>query len=164
MSREPTVTQIRLENIAECLTPTVELLNELNDAFSPPFVQPISNTVVSLLKLIQNVKQNKKECAQLLEDVHLVLYAIIELHMKSQAGGTLSPEMTAHVGKFMKTLHKIYAYIEAQQHGNMIKQLFRNIKMNKLMKDCHAELDEGKKILEVGPTVCWHGWDGIQGH
>ena len=53
MPREPTVTEIRLENLTACLTPAVTLLNELNDAFAPPFVQPISNTVASLLKLGQ---------------------------------------------------------------------------------------------------------------
>ena len=53
MPYQATVTEIRLENLADCLAPTLEILNELNDAFAPPFVQPISNTVASLLKLIQ---------------------------------------------------------------------------------------------------------------
>ena len=53
MPRLPTVTEIRLENVADCLAPTVEVLNELNDAFAPPFVQPISNTVSSLRKCVQ---------------------------------------------------------------------------------------------------------------
>ena len=56
MPRQPTVTEIRLENIADCLAPTEEVLNELNDAFAPPFVQPISNTVASLLKRVQVLK------------------------------------------------------------------------------------------------------------
>ncbi|KAJ6470463.1 hypothetical protein C8R45DRAFT_1104883 [Mycena sanguinolenta] len=101
MPHQPTVTEIRLENLTACLTPAVTLLNELN-AFAPPFVQPISNTVASLLKLVQNVKQNKKEVAELLENIHQVLFAIIDLHVKSEALGSLSPAMTEHVGKFMK--------------------------------------------------------------
>ncbi|KAJ6470398.1 hypothetical protein C8R45DRAFT_1166001 [Mycena sanguinolenta] len=149
MPRQPTVTEIRLENLTACLTPAVTLLTELNDAFSPAFVQPISNTVASLLKLIQNVKQNKKECAELLENVHQVLFAIINLHIKSEAAGSLSPAMTEHVGRFMKTLQKIYIYIEAQQDRNKLKQLFRSIEMNNLVKGCHEELDEAKKTFEV---------------
>ncbi|KAJ6495479.1 hypothetical protein C8R45DRAFT_1072846 [Mycena sanguinolenta] len=152
MPRQPTVTEIRLESLAACLTPVVMLLNELNDAFAPPFVQPISNTVASLLKLVQNVKQNKKECAELLENIHQVLFAIINHHVKSEAAGSLSPAMTEHVGSFMKTLHKVYIYIEAQQDKNKLKQLFRNIERNNLVKDCHAELDEAKKIFEVGTS------------
>ena len=118
MPRQPTVTEIRLENLAACLASAVTLLTELNDAFAPSFVQPISNTVASLLKLVQvlrapmrnalthqicqNVKQNKKECAELLENIHQVLFAIINLHIKSEAAGSLSPAMTEHVGSFMK--------------------------------------------------------------
>ncbi|KAJ6492162.1 hypothetical protein C8R45DRAFT_928469 [Mycena sanguinolenta] len=58
--------------------------------------------------------------------------------------------MTDHVGKFMKTLHKIYTYIESQQDTNKIKHLFRSINMNSLVKDCYRELDEAKKVFEVG--------------
>ncbi|KAJ6474914.1 hypothetical protein C8R45DRAFT_935450 [Mycena sanguinolenta] len=58
--------------------------------------------------------------------------------------------MVDHVGKFMQTLHKIYTYIESQQESNKIKQLFRTINMNNLVKDCYKELDEGKKVFGVG--------------
>ncbi|KAJ6470490.1 hypothetical protein C8R45DRAFT_1166167 [Mycena sanguinolenta] len=150
MPHQPTVTEIRLKNLTACLTPAVALLNELNDAFAPPFVQPILNTVASLLKLVQNVKQNKMECAELLENIHQVLFAIIDLRVKSEAAGSLSPAMTEHAGSFMKTLHKIYIYIEAQEDKNKFKQLFHNIEMNNLVKDCRAELDKAKKIFEVG--------------
>ncbi|KAJ6481013.1 hypothetical protein C8R45DRAFT_932918 [Mycena sanguinolenta] len=59
--------------------------------------------------------------------------------------------MTEHVGKFTQTIRNIHAYFEAQQDGNRIKQLFRN-NMNHLVKDCYAELDEAKKIFEVGTS------------
>ncbi|KAJ6481004.1 hypothetical protein C8R45DRAFT_932905 [Mycena sanguinolenta] len=140
MPRQPTVTEIRLDNLADCLAPTVILLHQLNDAFTPPFVEGISRTIASLIKLIQvlglaakmlvidplwqNVKQNKKECAQLLENMYQVLLVILNLHIKSEAAGSLSPTMSEHVGKFMKTPHNIYAYLEALQDGNKIKQLF----------------------------------------
>ncbi|KAJ6470405.1 hypothetical protein C8R45DRAFT_1078464 [Mycena sanguinolenta] len=61
--------------------------------------------------------------------------------------------MTEHVGSFMKTLDKICIYIEAQQDKNKLKQVFRNIEMNNLVKDCCAELDEAKKIFEVARAV-----------
>jgi hypothetical protein len=53
MPRQPSVTEIRLENITACLAPAVTLLNELNDAFGPSFVQAISNTVQSLISAVQ---------------------------------------------------------------------------------------------------------------
>jgi hypothetical protein len=53
MPRQPTVTEIRLNSITACLTAALTLLNELNDAFGPPFIQPISNTVLSLMAMVQ---------------------------------------------------------------------------------------------------------------
>ncbi|KAJ7249529.1 hypothetical protein B0H12DRAFT_1300352 [Mycena haematopus] len=120
MPRQPTVTETRLENIIACLTPAVTVLNDLNSAFAPPFIQPISNTVSSLIKLVQSVKQNKKECAQLMENIHQVL-----------------------------TLHKIYIYIEAQQDRNKLTQLFRNNEMNKVLKDCRVRLDQALQTFEI---------------
>jgi hypothetical protein len=60
MPRQSTVIEIRLDNITACLTPIVTLLNELNDAFGPPFIQPISNTILSLITTVQ-VKISKME-------------------------------------------------------------------------------------------------------
>ncbi|KAJ6472073.1 hypothetical protein C8R45DRAFT_1104280 [Mycena sanguinolenta] len=150
MPRQPTVTEFRLESLASCLAPIVTVLNELHDAFGSPFVQPISDRVVSLIKLVQNVKQNKKECAQLLENMHQVLYAIINLHVKSEAAGSVSLAMWDHVESFLRTLQKIYIYIKAQQDKNKFKQLFQYIEMNNLVKECYAELDEAKEIFQIG--------------
>jgi hypothetical protein len=49
----PTATEIRLDNIVACLTPALILLNELSDAFGPPFVQLISNTVNTLINVLK---------------------------------------------------------------------------------------------------------------
>ncbi|KAJ6477714.1 hypothetical protein C8R45DRAFT_1157637 [Mycena sanguinolenta] len=152
MPRPPTIIEIRLKNLADCLASTLEVLNELNDAFAPSFIQPISSTVASLLKHVQNIKQNKKECARLLENIYQVISEIINLHIKSEVAGSLSPAMTEQVGRFMKTLHKIFIYVEAQQDGNKIKQLFRSNEAHKLLKDCEKELDEAKKVFEVGAS------------
>ncbi|KAJ7831555.1 hypothetical protein B0H13DRAFT_1915405 [Mycena leptocephala] len=41
-----------------------------------------------------------------------------------------------------------YIFVEAQQDGNRIMQLFRNNEMSNLLKDCHAGLDQAMKSLE----------------
>jgi hypothetical protein len=53
MPRHPTVSEIRLVNVTACLTPAVTLLKELDNAFGPPFIQPISNTVQTLINAVQ---------------------------------------------------------------------------------------------------------------
>jgi hypothetical protein len=53
MPRQSTLKEIRVTNIVQCLTPTLTLLKELNDAFGPPFIQPIANTIESLISMAQ---------------------------------------------------------------------------------------------------------------
>ncbi|KAJ7807775.1 hypothetical protein B0H14DRAFT_2597435 [Mycena olivaceomarginata] len=149
---QPAVTQFRLEKIIASLGPTVTLLKDLNDAFGPPFVQPIINIIEASVNVVQNVKWNKNNCAQLMENIHQVLYAIIHLHIKSETVGSLSPEMINNIGKFMETLHKIYTYIQAQQDGNKIKNLFRNTKIQNLLKDCQSGLDQAMEVSRVCTT------------
>ncbi|KAJ7174629.1 hypothetical protein C8R46DRAFT_1081438, partial [Mycena filopes] len=104
MSRPRTTTGIRIDNITAYLTPALALLDQLNDAFGLPYVQPIIRTIQTLIvgvqvwvatqiytitdKEVQNVKRNKDECFQLVESIHQVLYPFIQLHLKSETLGT----------------------------------------------------------------------------
>ncbi|KAF8143403.1 hypothetical protein K438DRAFT_1876100 [Mycena galopus ATCC 62051] len=151
--RQLTGAKAHLDQITMCLTLALPLLKELNDAFGPPFVQPIVNTIQSLINLVQNVKQNKNECAQLIEHIHhiltMILYAVVELHIKSQTVGSLPLLMLDNIGKFVETLHKIYEFVEAQQQGNKIKHFFHNHEMNKLLQDCQAGLKQAQEMFGI---------------
>jgi hypothetical protein len=48
----------------------------------------------------QIVKRNKAECVGLMEDIHQVLYAIINLYIRSDTAGSLPPSIMDHIGKF----------------------------------------------------------------
>ncbi|KAF8189087.1 hypothetical protein K438DRAFT_1936075 [Mycena galopus ATCC 62051] len=149
MPRRPTCTEIHLETTVASLTPMVTLLKELNDTFGPPFVQPIVCTIESLIDVGQNVKRNRNTCAQLMENIHQVLYAIIQLHIRSETAGSLPPAMLDHTGNFLKTLHKIYRFFEAQQDGSKLKQLFRSNETSNLLKDCQAGLEQALEVFRI---------------
>jgi branched-subunit amino acid permease len=53
MFHQPTVPEVRLNNIGACLTTAITLLSELSDTFGTPFVPAISNTAFSLITVIQ---------------------------------------------------------------------------------------------------------------
>ncbi|KAF8214657.1 hypothetical protein K438DRAFT_2138011 [Mycena galopus ATCC 62051] len=130
MPHQPTVDGIRLQNIAAFLEFALPLLNDLNEGFGPPF----------------NVKHNKSKCAQLMDNIHHILYAIVDLHMKSVTAGSLHPSMLNYLGGFIeyavfasnrvvekfthRTLYKVYTFVETQQEGTKIKHLFHNNEMN----------------------------------
>ncbi|KAJ7796490.1 hypothetical protein B0H14DRAFT_3550792 [Mycena olivaceomarginata] len=147
MPHQPTAIEIHFNNIVAYLTPTVTLLKELNDAFCPSFIQPISNIAEALINIVQNVKHNKNQCAQLMENIHQVLYAIINLYLKSEKAGSLDPAMLDHIGKFMGQV--IYTFVEAQQDRSKIKYLFHNNEMQNLLKDCHVGLDQAVQVFAI---------------
>jgi hypothetical protein len=62
MPPQPTVTEIRLNNITACLVSALALLEELNDAFGPPFMQLISSIVLSLITAMQVIVRGERCC------------------------------------------------------------------------------------------------------
>ncbi|KAJ7917620.1 hypothetical protein B0H13DRAFT_1870085 [Mycena leptocephala] len=107
MPPQPTVTQIRLNNITTCLTITANTLEILVGSLKSP-LEAISNTTQSLLKNMETVKQNKNQCTQLLEQTYELLNTILMVHVTSDMGGELPPSVLKHIGKFTETLHKIH--------------------------------------------------------
>ncbi|KAJ7474960.1 hypothetical protein FB451DRAFT_1465264 [Mycena latifolia] len=153
MPPQPTVADIRLNNIITCLAPVVTLLNELSDAFGTPFVPAISNTTLSLMTAVQNAKKNKEDCIQLLENVYQLLCAIVNLHIKSETKGNLPPATLDHVGKFMETIHKIHTFVEAQQDGSRIKSFFRQTETKTLLSECQVRLQQALEVFKTQTNI-----------
>ncbi|KAJ7629260.1 hypothetical protein DFH06DRAFT_1338544 [Mycena polygramma] len=92
--------QTRLTNTLTWLTAAVGTFAILASSSNLPFVKHISIMARSLLASIETVHHNKNQCIQLLEQIHTVLYGLIELHIKSDTGGRLSPAMLEQMGNF----------------------------------------------------------------
>ncbi|KAJ7366052.1 hypothetical protein DFH08DRAFT_948115 [Mycena albidolilacea] len=103
MPRQPTA-EIRLRNVIECLERLVPFLNELNFAFGTPFLIAISNTILSLITAVQTAKKRKDECIQFMEHIHQVVYAVINLHTKSEIPGRLELATLDHLKRFTECL------------------------------------------------------------
>ncbi|KAJ7144303.1 hypothetical protein C8R44DRAFT_973878 [Mycena epipterygia] len=151
------VTETRLDNIVACLTPTLSLLGEFSDAFGTPFIPAISNTTVSLITLVQNVKKNKEECIKLMENVHELLYAVVNLHTKAVTPSSLPPATLSAFGELTETLHMVHAFMEAQQDGNKIKHFFRQSEMKTLLSDCHTGLQKVFDMFKMEGAINLHG-------
>ncbi|KAJ7690931.1 P-loop containing nucleoside triphosphate hydrolase protein [Mycena metata] len=154
MPRQDPATEARIHQLTACLTPAVTLLEDLNDVFGLPFIQPIVKTVQALIAGIQNVKRNKDECFELVEGIHQVLYPIIHLHLKAETAGSLLPSVLDKIAEFTvyvdpRLVIKIYTFIEIQQDGNKIRQFFRQSEANKLLKGCHTGLDQAIESFKV---------------
>ncbi|KAJ7160545.1 hypothetical protein C8R43DRAFT_1176792 [Mycena crocata] len=152
MSIQPSMTQLRLNNIQTCFTGVLNTLQILANSFGTPFLTQISNTAQALVNIAQTVKQNKNDCVQLLQHSYELLIGIISLHIKSETGADFSPSMLNHLGKFTETLHKIHTFVEAQQNKSKIKQFFWHGELSALLKDCNTGLQEALSIFKVQDT------------
>ncbi|KAJ7706619.1 hypothetical protein B0H16DRAFT_1746841 [Mycena metata] len=153
MSNQATAREVRVQAIKASLGPTLNLLGEINEAFAPPFIQAIAATTRHIINSIQNVK--KDEYFQFIESIHQVIYAIITLHLKSETGMFLAPKILEDVRKFTETLHKIYTVLGEEQEGSKIKRFFRQSEINRVLKECRAELDHTVTVFkaEMGQAV-----------
>ncbi|KAJ7700904.1 P-loop containing nucleoside triphosphate hydrolase protein, partial [Mycena metata] len=149
MPRQPTATQARLKNISKCVATTANTFDFLVDTLKISGLEAISNTIQSLLKLVQTIKQDKNECADLMEQTHELLKAIIGIYIKSDTGAELPPSTLNQIVKFTETLHKIHTFVEAQQGGSKIKNLFRHGELAALLKDCKAGLQQGFDFFNI---------------
>ncbi|KAF7357062.1 hypothetical protein MSAN_01299900 [Mycena sanguinolenta] len=69
-------TETRLGNLTICLTIVTETLEVLVQTVDVPFMKTIYLTTQSISQMIQNIKQNKQDCAELLEQVYSLLNSI----------------------------------------------------------------------------------------
>ncbi|KAJ7809687.1 hypothetical protein B0H13DRAFT_1927792 [Mycena leptocephala] len=148
-SPQPTVTEMRVDNLRTCLTIAANSLEILADNFKTPFLGAIFNTTQSLLKYVESVKQNKDDCTCLIEQAHELLNAIIIVHLQSDTGAELSPSVLKNIGLFTETLHKIHTFVEAQQKGSKVQRFFRQGEMSTLLKECKAGLQQGLDFFQI---------------
>jgi hypothetical protein len=117
MPAHSSITQIRLDNIKTCLNDAVTTVDVLSKNLKTPFLEPIVNTMWSILGTVQvivlghlgameltnthqKIKRNKEVCAEMLGQIHKLLYAIIQVHIASNTGGELTPKMLDNLGQF----------------------------------------------------------------
>ncbi|KAJ7023174.1 hypothetical protein C8F04DRAFT_1193735 [Mycena alexandri] len=107
MPRQPSITQARLNNISKCVAITANTFDVLVDTLKASGLEAISKTIQSLLRLAQTIKQDKNECAELIEHTHELLNAIIMVYIKSDTGAELPPSTLNQIVKFTEYLYTL---------------------------------------------------------
>ncbi|KAJ7637323.1 hypothetical protein DFH06DRAFT_1302737 [Mycena polygramma] len=149
MPPQPSVTQLRLTNIKACLVVTADSLEVLASGLKETCLEAITYTTKSLLKDVETIKQNKDECAQLLEQTHELLNAVLVTYIKADTGVDLAPNVLDQIGKFTQTLHKVHTFVEAQQKGSKIKRLLHQGDLSTLLKGCKEGLQQGLDSFQI---------------
>ncbi|KAJ7187289.1 P-loop containing nucleoside triphosphate hydrolase protein, partial [Mycena filopes] len=146
----PPTTETRLNNISKSLSVTTHTLELLVETLKFSALEAISNTTQSLAKLVLTIKQNKEDCAELMEHTSQLLAAVVDVYLKSDNGGEdLAPSVLNQIGNLTTTLHKIHTFIEAQQTGNKLKIFFQQGELGALLKSCKADLQHELAFFSI---------------
>ncbi|KAJ7155197.1 hypothetical protein C8R46DRAFT_1296523 [Mycena filopes] len=145
----PSTPENRLNNISKSLTITGVTLELLVDTLKLSALAALSNTTQSLSKLVLTIKQNKEECAELMEHTYQLLNTIIDVYLKSNTAEDLAPTVLNQIGKLTGTLHKIHTFVGAQQGGSRFKSFFKKGELGVLLKNCKEELQHELTFFSV---------------
>ncbi|KAJ7457773.1 hypothetical protein FB451DRAFT_1372422 [Mycena latifolia] len=127
---------IPFNHVSTALSAAVATLDMLSERLKAPFLEPILNVMQALLTAIQNVKRHQEDCAQMMEQIHQLLYAIIHVHIKSDTGGKLPPPMLNHLGKF------------TDRRKAKSSSFFTEGEMRVLLRDCQMGLEHAFEVFK----------------
>ncbi|KAJ7065704.1 hypothetical protein C8F01DRAFT_1351708 [Mycena amicta] len=133
------------------LSLATETLDVLANSLDIAFLRPISLTTKSLIKSIENVKSNRKECIDILDEVYHILSSLIvavQFHWDSDSSAELSPKFLRDISSFTETLNQIHTFVSAQADGGRIKKFFKQTEMSALNKACRAGLYSAVESFE----------------
>ncbi|KAJ7741886.1 hypothetical protein B0H16DRAFT_1464333 [Mycena metata] len=99
--------------------------------------------------MVQTIKRDKKECAELMEQTQVILSAIIGVYIKSDTGIELPPRTLNKIAHFTQTLHRTHTFVETQQSGSRVKKFLRQGELSGLLKDCKAGLQQGLVFFQI---------------
>ncbi|KAJ7079301.1 hypothetical protein B0H15DRAFT_914174 [Mycena belliarum] len=122
------------------------LLNISDNNSSNPYLKGIAGLSILLLDTVQGVKSNKAQCFSMLERVHEIITAIINV---CGEGGVLSPTILHSLSRFFDTLQKVHAFIRSQVDLGLLRRVLRSAETAALLENCNAGLQEALNVFGI---------------
>ncbi|KAJ7459308.1 hypothetical protein FB451DRAFT_572020 [Mycena latifolia] len=114
-------------------------LRDVSSSSQVPFLNAISGVSFAILGIVQSFKVQKQEYLQLVEQIHQLLWVVIDLCVGSQTTALIPPSILNSIGNFAQTLQKIHSVLERQQAMGTLKRFLRAGNAQQL-EQCRAEL------------------------
>ncbi|KAJ6576038.1 hypothetical protein DFH09DRAFT_1150256 [Mycena vulgaris] len=110
-------------------------------------VQFVATSCVLLFDTVQSVRNNKTECMQLLERVHQIVRAIINLC--GDANGAMAPMMVRAIDQFTETLTKVHAFLRTQASHGLFARILRHKETQDHFSQCTIALQQAFDVFGV---------------
>ncbi|KAJ7919632.1 hypothetical protein B0H13DRAFT_1988455 [Mycena leptocephala] len=143
-------TRNRGNQILQHTTAAAHLLLNITDdgaaGSKNPYLKGIAGISILLLETVQIVKSNKSQCLALLERIHEIISAIINL---CGDGGVLSPTILRSLSQFFDTLQKVHAFVRSQVDIGLFRRVLRHAETAALLEDCNAGLQHASDVFRI---------------
>ncbi|KAJ6526740.1 hypothetical protein B0H19DRAFT_1275590 [Mycena capillaripes] len=139
-------------SILNRVTAAASALQDVSRSFQVPFIQAISALSFAIVAVVQSSKVQKQEYARLVEQIHGILWAIIDLCITSESADFLSPSILHNMGNFTQTLEKMHSLMEAQLTMGKFKRLLRGGNTQGL-EECKNEMTNALEAFALNSTM-----------
>ncbi|KAJ7210454.1 hypothetical protein GGX14DRAFT_95337 [Mycena pura] len=140
-----------LTSISECFTVTALVLQHLSESRpNAHSLSEISCILRSLGAIAQTAESKGNECRDLLEETHVLSYAILKL--MSPGALAFPPETSNHINEFIITLKKIHSFV-ARPQDTASSTIEHSLHQN-LLRDCRVGLQEAAAAFKPTKTCC----------
>ncbi|KAJ7150801.1 P-loop containing nucleoside triphosphate hydrolase protein [Mycena filopes] len=126
------------------------LLNVSDDNANNPYLKGIAGITLLVLETIQTVKSNKTQCLHMLEEIHVIISAIINLRGDSPG---LSPAILRDLSEFSETLQKVHSFVRSQVDLSLFRRVLRHSETTALLTECNAGLNHAIEVFGIRTSL-----------
>ncbi|KAJ7170238.1 hypothetical protein C8R43DRAFT_944763 [Mycena crocata] len=130
-----------VSNIIKYATLAATTTRDIASSGQVPFLASAASLSLSIVRSVELLKSNKTEFLRLVEQIHEILCAIVDLYSRSHMNGILPPTLLYNIAQFARTLQKIYTFLDAQQGMGKLKRIIKQADTNSQLNSCKSELE-----------------------
>ncbi|KAJ7151995.1 hypothetical protein C8R46DRAFT_1042881 [Mycena filopes] len=170
--RRPARTR-RVDDVVSKGLDASRLLQSISSSMDVESLQLVASSCLLLFDTVQTVRTNRTQCHQLLERVHQIVRALINLCGDAQARGRpigddgngggggggyggVAPPMARAIDAFAETLHTLHGLLQSLAHAGLFARILRGAEMRAQLGEVGAALGAALELFEVKTSLLTH--------
>ncbi|KAJ7471433.1 hypothetical protein B0H11DRAFT_2039968 [Mycena galericulata] len=145
--------RFKAENVLQNATVAAGALRNMSESSQVPFLSSVSAISFAILSVVQSVKVNKDQCMLMIEQIHELLWSIVDVCVNLKTGDFLPPSTLNNIGHFARTLQKILSFVEDMVKMGTLKRFFRQGENAQQLKECKEGLQHALHVFAVQHAV-----------
>ncbi|KAJ7214384.1 hypothetical protein GGX14DRAFT_443798 [Mycena pura] len=127
------------------------LLQSIGSSMNLEKLQIVASSCALLFETVASVRTNKTQCMQLLERVHQIVRAIINLC--GDAKGLMAPMMTRAIEQFSTTLTQLHGLLRTQASFGLFARILRHAEIQDALTQCSEALQQALDVFTVQSSL-----------